>query len=90
MSDLIEEPVKKRSKKKDAAAAQEQSINMQMFHREVNHLLQPELLIFPANGDLEFDGVSENLAAVVKELGPCYQRFLTAETYNGRQLSEDF
>ncbi|MBO8415695.1 MAG: hypothetical protein IAB19_04885 [Proteobacteria bacterium] len=34
--------------------------------------------------------ISKTLASIVNELGPCYQRYLMAETYNGRQLSEDF
>lgn len=85
--DLLEEPVKKTGKKK-GAASQFKPISMEMFYRQVNRLLQPELLFFPERGEFEFDCVGETLAAVVKELGPCYQRFLTPETYNFEDLKE--
>lgn len=34
--------------------------------------------------------ITPTLAAVTKELGPCYSRYLSAETYDGRALSVNF
>lgn len=72
------------------AAAEQPPLTISAFHRQFHEHIVPELLISRQSGRIAFDFVSENLAAVVKELGPCYQRYLSAETYNGRQLSEDF
>ncbi|MBO8415696.1 MAG: hypothetical protein IAB19_04890 [Proteobacteria bacterium] len=87
ITDLKAEFFKKTSAKvKGSAADKKRSAGMKVFHSLVT-LSDPSVMEVPQGSTtaLKVDGLPPAATAIVNELGPCYQRYLTAKACSGKK-----